>query len=85
VHECPEIVKQAAAVLRTARQASGYSQRALAARADTDQAAIARYEAGLVVPDLRTLDRLLAACGRELLLDTRPAPVVRRTGTRKKR
>ena len=54
------------------------TQRALAQAATTSQAAIARYEAGQVLPELRTLDRLLSACGHHLTLDARPA---RRTGT----
>lgn len=56
----------AALLVRTARAAAGLSQRALAARAGTSQPAVARYEAGLVVPRADTLERLLAACGRQV-------------------
>ncbi len=60
-------------LVSSARRRAGLTQRALAARAGTSQAAIARYESGRHVPDLRTLTRLVAACGLELSLDVRPA------------
>jgi transcriptional regulator with XRE-family HTH domain len=60
-------------LVSSARRRAGLSQRALAERAGTSQAAIARYETGRHVPDLRTLTRLVAACGLELSLDVRPA------------
>lgn len=53
------------------------TQRQLALLARTSQAAIARYEAGRVLPDLRTLDRLLGACGHSLSVSAGPT---RRTG-----
>ena len=53
------------------------SQRELARAGETSQAAVARYETGRVLPDLRTLDRLLGACGQRLTVDAVPA---RRTG-----
>lgn len=50
----------------------------LAARAGTSQPTLARYEAGATLPTLPTLERLLAACGRRLELQTpraaRPGP-----------
>jgi transcriptional regulator with XRE-family HTH domain len=56
----------AARMLREARRTAGLTQRALAARAGTSQAAVADYEAGRKVPGVTTLERLLGACGAEL-------------------
>ncbi len=53
------------------------SQRELARAGETSQAAVARYETGRVLPDLRTLDRLLGVCGQRLTVDAVPT---RRTG-----
>lgn len=53
------------------------TQRELASAAKTSQAAVARYETGRVLPDLRTLDRLLVACGHRLSVEAGPT---RRTG-----
>lgn len=58
--------------LREARAAAGLTQRTLAQRAGTSQAAIARYESAAVLPDLDTLARLLLACGRRLELTVTP-------------
>jgi hypothetical protein len=54
------------AALRAARIGAGLSQDALARRARTSQSAIARYESGATAPSLRTLQRLIEACGRRL-------------------
>lgn len=54
------------AVLRDARRRAGLTQRQLAERAGTSQAAVARYEGGTTVPDVATLRRLLGACGYAL-------------------
>lgn len=51
------------AVLREARERAGLNQRQLATRASTGQAVISSYESGRMSPTVRTLDRLLAACG----------------------
>jgi transcriptional regulator with XRE-family HTH domain len=51
------------ALLRQARERVGFSQRELAARVGTGQSAISMYESGAHSPTVRTLDRLLAACG----------------------
>jgi len=59
---------QAWAAVRAARTRAGLTQRELAAKARTSQAAVARYERGRTVPDLRTLARLVEACGLELRL-----------------
>lgn len=59
-------------LLRHARREARLSQRQLAERAGTSQAAIARYEKARVMPDLATLVRLLRACGFDLRLDLQP-------------
>lgn len=62
-----------ASVLRQARFDANLSQVDLAARAGTSQSALARYETGAALPTLPTLERLLAACGRRLEIQTPPA------------
>lgn len=57
-------------LVRQARRAARLSQAQLARRARTSQSAIARYERGVSTPSLATLERLLRACGRPLLLST---------------
>lgn len=59
-------------LLRDARLGAGLTQRELAARAGTSQAAIARYESAAAMPDLDTLARLLLACGHRLELRSTP-------------
>lgn len=59
--------------LRQARLDANLSQVDLAARAGTSQSALARYETGATLPTLPTLERLLAACGRRLEIQTPPA------------
>lgn len=59
--------------LREARSNADLSQVDLAARAGTSQSALARYETGASLPTLPTLERLLAACGRRLEIQTPPA------------
>lgn len=54
------------AELQAARRAAGLSQRALAARAGTSQAAVAAYETGRKDPGAATLVRLLGAAGSRL-------------------
>ena len=53
-------------MLRRARASAGLTQAGLAKRAGTSQPALARYETGVAVPTLPTLERLLAACGQRL-------------------
>lgn len=55
-----------ATTLRNARRAAGLSQRELARRARVAQPAVARIEAGGVVPRVDTLENLLRACGHTL-------------------
>lgn len=62
----------AAELLRSTRERHGISQRRLALRAGTGQAAISRIERGDVSPTTETLQRLLAAMGEELFFGARP-------------
>ena len=55
-------------MIREARQASGLSQAALAERLSTTQSAVSRWERGHDEPRLSTLDSILRACGRRLVL-----------------
>jgi uncharacterized protein len=63
-------VSDVAAVIRRARTGARLSQVELAERAGTSQPALARYETGAALPTLPTLERLLLACGRRLLIRT---------------
>jgi uncharacterized protein len=58
----------ASALLATVRREAGLTQAELARRAKTSQAMVARYEAGVASPTVRTLARLLRAAGHELVL-----------------
>lgn len=62
-----------ASILRQARIDANLSQVDLSARAGTSQPTLARYETGAALPTLPTLERLLAACGRRLEIQTPPA------------
>lgn len=53
-------------LLRGARLRAGLTQRELATRAETSQAAVARWESGAVRPSLERLRELVRACGLEL-------------------
>lgn len=64
---------QPAALLRTVRRRRGLTQAALARAAGTSQPVISAYEAGRRDPTYRTLRRLVAAAGEELVLSTRPS------------
>jgi transcriptional regulator with XRE-family HTH domain len=55
-------------LLREVRRRHGLTQRQLAARARTSQAAISRIERGLVSPSVATLGTLLDLMGEELTL-----------------
>ena len=59
-------------LLREARLRHGLTQRQLAARARTSQAAISRIERGLVSPTVATLAELLDLMGEELELTATP-------------
>ena len=66
-------------VLLEARGRAKISQRELARRSGVPQAAISRMERGLVSPRADTLDRLLRACGRDLVVVDRAGAGVDRT------
>lgn len=72
------VVMDAATMLRTARHEAGLTQRELARRAGVPQPTVARIEARTVVPRLDTLDVLLAICGKQLDLRSRPGQGVDR-------
>jgi transcriptional regulator with XRE-family HTH domain len=59
-------------LLRQARTRAGVSQRELARNARTSQAALSAYECGASSPTVRTLDRLLAACGVQVRAGLEP-------------
>lgn len=61
-----------------ARLDANLTQVDLAARVGTSQPTLARYETGAALPTLPTLERILAACGRRLELQT---PRVKQPGT----
>lgn len=69
----PSSAPEVSELLRSARQEAGLTQRQLAEAAGTSQAAIARYERGTVVPDVRTLARLVEGCGLRLVLGVEAA------------
>lgn len=53
-------------LLAEARARAGFTKTALAAQAGTSVAALVAYEAGRRSPTVRTLDRLLQACGLQV-------------------
>ena len=59
--------------IRDAREAAGLSQRDLAERMQTSQAAIARLEAGGVGATLTTLQRAATALDLSITVELRPA------------
>jgi uncharacterized protein len=59
---------EAGELIKRTRERNGLSQRRLALRAGTDQAAISRIERGETSPTVETLERLLAAMGERLSL-----------------
>lgn len=61
-----------AELIRRTRERHGISQQSLALRAATDQAAISRIEHGRVSPSVETVERLLAAMGERLWLESAP-------------
>jgi len=56
------------ALIRTTRETAGISQRELAQRAGTSQAAVAKIEAGKTSPTVRTVDRLMGEMNRRVEL-----------------
>ena len=63
-----------AELVRSTRERLGLSQRRLALRAGTTQAAISRIERGLVSPTYTTLRELMIAMGEEPVLSARRLP-----------
>lgn len=61
-------------LVRSTRERLGLSQRTLALRAGTTQAAVSRIERGAVSPTFATLRELLLAMGEEPVLQTRRLP-----------
>lgn len=59
-------------LLRDARRRHGLTQRQLAIRARTSQAAISRIERGVVSPSVETLGDLLWMMNERLVLDAEP-------------
>src|SRR5688572_10313523 len=59
--------------VRAAREHAGLTQRELAERMGTSQAAIARLESGGVSATLATLHRAASAIGAELTVELRPS------------
>jgi ribosome-binding protein aMBF1 (putative translation factor) len=59
--------------IRNAREAAGLSQRDLAQRMKTSQAAVARLEAGGVGATLTTLQRVASALELDITIELRPA------------
>lgn len=54
------------ALIRRARWETGWSQRQLAAAIEVPSSTVSRYESGAMLPSLRMLDRVLAACGKDM-------------------
>ena len=69
-------------LLRDARIRARLTQRQLARRTGIAQPTIARIEAGVADPRLRTLELLLAACGYSLQSAVRPGTGVDRSQLR---
>lgn len=61
-------------LIRTTREHHGLSQRRLALRAGTTQAAVSRIERGLVSPTFTTLRELMLAMGEEPVLSSQRLP-----------
>jgi transcriptional regulator with XRE-family HTH domain len=61
-------------LIRSTRERLGLSQRRLALRAGTTQAAVSRIERGIVSPTFTTLRELMVAMGEEVVLSARRIP-----------
>ncbi len=77
-------MSMAGRMLRYARRRAGLTQRQLAEKAGIPQETIARIERGRVDPRVKTLDRLLEACGWGLELEPRLGIGVDRTQIRER-
>lgn len=70
----PECVT-AGELLKATRAARGLGQAELARRAGTTQNYISRIERGVVSPSFSTLERLMHAMGRRLVVGSEPLPI----------
>src|SRR5690348_58441 len=61
-------MSSASFLIRKSRTAAGLTQAELAARAGLTQSAVARLERGRANPTIATLDNVIAATGRRLVL-----------------
>ncbi|MGH2844879.1 MAG: helix-turn-helix domain-containing protein [Thermoleophilaceae bacterium] len=68
-------MERPAALLRRLRAEQGVSQRELALRAGTSQAAISDIERGRVSPSVDTVERLLLCLGHRLGVTAEPLPM----------
>ena len=66
-------VPEVARLVRESRERQGLSQRRLALRAGTSQAAISRIERGLEAPTTERLRDVLRVLGHSVVLDAEPA------------
>ena len=64
-----------ASLLREARLSAGLSQAELAERSGTSQATLSSYERGRKAPSAATLERILAAAGKQLATAPASRPV----------
>jgi len=62
--------------LISARRRAGLTQSELAARSGTSQATVSAYESGRKAPSVATLERLLAATGAQLSVESRATRAV---------
>lgn len=67
-------INSPAELVRSTRERLGLSQRRLALRAGTTQAAISRIERGIVSPTFTTLRELMLAMGEEPVLSAQRIP-----------
>jgi transcriptional regulator with XRE-family HTH domain len=67
-------ISNPAQLIRSTREQLGLSQRRLALRSGTTQAAISRIERGIVSPTFTTLRELMLAMGEEPVLGRRRLP-----------
>lgn len=65
-------MKDSSAILKDARADAGLSRRALAAKAGVPTSTVSRIEQGQSDPTLTMLARLVAAAGRDLIVESRP-------------
>ncbi|MDP1818614.1 MAG: helix-turn-helix transcriptional regulator [Acidimicrobiales bacterium] len=68
-HDTTRLALEVGEKVRNAREAAGLSQRDLAARMGTSQAAVARLEAGGVGATLTTLQKVAAALDLKITVD----------------